>query len=70
LPAGWISASVFLLAKRPAAGSVSRAVRWLIAGISLCDAALLASVGAVTSALIAVSGFFFTLVSQKYVPGT
>jgi hypothetical protein len=68
--AGWTSASVFLLAKRPAAGSVSRAVGWLIAGISLCDAALLASVDAIGPALVAMGGFCFTLVSQKYVAGT
>jgi 4-hydroxybenzoate polyprenyltransferase len=68
--AGWTGAAVFLLAKRPATGSVSRAVSWLIAGISLCDAAFLASVDAVTPALVAMGGFCFTLVGQKYVAGT
>jgi 4-hydroxybenzoate polyprenyltransferase len=70
LLAGWTGAAVFLLAKPPAAGSVSRAVGWLIAGISLCDAALLASVHATAPALVAIVGFCFTLVAQKYVAGT
>jgi hypothetical protein len=67
---GWTGAAVLLLVKRPAAGSVSRAVGWLIAGITLCDAALLASVDAIAPALVAIGGFFFTLVSQKFVAGT
>jgi len=67
---GWTGAAAYHLAKRPAAGSVSRAVAWLIAGISLCDAALLASIGTITPALVAIGGFFLTLVSQKYVAGT
>jgi len=65
-----VAAAVWLLAKRPAAGSVSRAVGWLIAGISLCDAALLASINETTLALVAVGGFAATLVAQKYVAGT
>jgi 4-hydroxybenzoate polyprenyltransferase len=67
---GWTSVAVYLLAKPLAAGSVSRAVGWLIAGISLCDAALLASVRAITPALVAICGCFCTLVSQKYITGT
>jgi 4-hydroxybenzoate polyprenyltransferase len=63
-------AGVYLLARRPSPGSVSRAVGLLIAGISLCDAAILASVGAVTLGLAAVGGFFLTLFAQKYVSGT
>jgi len=70
LLAVWIAAAVYLLARRPVAGSVSRAVGWLIAGISLCDAAMLASTGAIVPALTAVGGFFLTLVSQKYIAGT
>jgi 4-hydroxybenzoate polyprenyltransferase len=69
LPA-WTAACVYLLARRPSPGSVSRAVGWLIAGISLCDAAMLASVGAVTPALAAISGFLLTLFAQKHVSGT
>jgi 4-hydroxybenzoate polyprenyltransferase len=70
LLAVWIAAAVYLLARRPVAGSVSRAVGWLIAGISLCDAAILASTGAIMPALAAIGGFVLTLVAQKYVPGT
>jgi 4-hydroxybenzoate polyprenyltransferase len=65
-----VAASVYLLAKRPSAGAVSRAVGLLIAGISLCDAAIMASTGAIEPALIAVAGFPLTLVAQKYVAGT
>jgi 4-hydroxybenzoate polyprenyltransferase len=70
LLAVWIAAAVYLLARRPVAGSVSRAVGWLIAGISLCDAAILASTGAIVPALAAIGGFVLTLIAQKYVPGT
>jgi 4-hydroxybenzoate polyprenyltransferase len=70
LLAVWIAAAVYLLARRPVAGSISRAVGRLIAGISLCDAAILASTGAIMPALAAIGGFFLTLVAQKYVPGT
>jgi 4-hydroxybenzoate polyprenyltransferase len=70
LLAAWIAAAVYLLARWPGAGSVSRAVGWLIAGISLCDAAILASLGAIMPALAAIGGFFVTLVSQKYIAGT
>jgi 4-hydroxybenzoate polyprenyltransferase len=70
LLAVWIAAAVYLLARPPVAGSVSRAVGWLIAGISLCDAAILASTGAIMPALAAIGGFVLTLVAQKYVPGT
>lgn len=66
----WIVAAIYLLARRPGAGSVSRAVGWLIAGLSLCDAAILASVGATGPALVAIVGFFATLVAQKYIAGT
>jgi hypothetical protein len=66
----WIAAAVYLLARRPIAGSVSRAVGWLIAGISLCDAAILASTGAIMPALAAIGGFVLTLIAQKYIPGT
>jgi len=68
--AAWIAAAIYLLARRPYAGSVPRAVGWLIAGISLADAALLASVGAMLPALAAEVGFLATLVFQKYIAGT
>ena len=70
LLACWILAAVLLLARRSVPGAVSRAVGWLIAGISLCDAALLAGIGAVTPGEIAIGGFLLTLASQKYIPGT
>jgi len=71
LLAAWIAAAaIYLLAKRPGVGAVSRAVGWLIAGISLGDAAILASVGAMVPALVAVGGFLLTLVAQRYVAGT
>ncbi len=66
----WAAVAVYLLAKRPVAGSVPRAVGWLIAGISLADAAILASVDAIGPASVAVVGFIATLIAQKYIAGT
>lgn len=68
--AGWAAGAVWLLAKRPSVGSVGRAVGRLIAGISLVDAALLASFGAIAAAFVAVVGFVATLISQRYIAGT
>jgi 4-hydroxybenzoate polyprenyltransferase len=68
--AGWTAAAVYLLARRPIAGAVPRAVGWLIAGISLVDAAMLAGVAATVPALLAIAGFAATLAAQKYVAGT
>jgi 4-hydroxybenzoate polyprenyltransferase len=62
--------AVYLLARRPVPGSVPRAVGFLIAGISLVDAALLASAGAIPLALLACVGFAVTLVLQRYIAGT
>jgi UbiA prenyltransferase family len=70
LLAGWIGAAVRLLVRRPGAGAVSRAVSWLIAGISLVDAAFLAGAGAVTAAALAAFGCATTLAAQHYVAGT
>ena len=70
MAAAWIAAAIYLLARRPVTGSVSRAVGWLIAGISLCDAAILASVGAIAPAVAAAAAFLATLVAQKYIAGT
>jgi hypothetical protein len=67
---GCIAYAIYLLAKRPMPGAVSRAVALLIAGISLVDAALLASIGAVVPAFIASVGFVATLMLQKYIAGT
>lgn len=62
--------ALYLLARRPMPKSVPYAVGLLIAGLSLVDAAFLASVGATTAAAVAVGGFAATLVLQRYVAGT
>jgi 4-hydroxybenzoate polyprenyltransferase len=67
---GWTIWCVWLLAKRPMPGAVPRAVVSLIAGISLVDAMILASVGAGFAALIALACFAATLGLQKLVAGT
>ncbi|HML14491.1 MAG TPA: UbiA family prenyltransferase [Xanthobacteraceae bacterium] len=66
----WLASAVYLLVKRPRAGVVSRAVGWLIAGISLVDAAFLAGAGAIAAAYWAVAGFAVTLVLHKQIAGT
>jgi hypothetical protein len=68
--AAWTGAAVLLLARRVCPGAVPRAVASLIAGISLADAAFLASIGAVAPALVAITGAAATLAAQKYVLGT
>ena len=70
LLAAWTAAAVHLLVRRPVAGAVSRAVSWLIAGISLVDAAFLAGTGAVAAAALAILGCVATLAAQRYVAGT
>ena len=70
LLAAWTAAAVHLLIRRPVAGAVSRAVSWLIAGISLVDAAFLAGAGAVAAAALAILGCAATLAAQRYVAGT
>ena len=70
LLAAWTSAAVSVLVRRPAAGAVSRAVSWLIAGISLVDAAFIAGADALAPVALAVLGFAATLVAQRYVAGT
>ena len=67
---GWAAYAVFLLAKRPMAGAVPRAVGALIAGISLVDATFLASVGAIMPAVLAVAGFVATMMLQRHIAGT
>jgi hypothetical protein len=62
--------AVYWLVRRRAPGSISRAVGWLIAGISLVDAAFLAAAGAFAPAALAVAGFAATLMAQRYVAGT
>ena len=62
--------AIYLLAMRPMPGAVPRAVGLLIAGISLVDATLLASGGAILPAFAAMLAFPLTLVLQKHLPGT
>ena len=66
----WSACAVYLLLKRPRAGAVSRAVAWLIAGISLVDAAFLAAAGAIGAACWAIAGFAATLGLHKKIAGT
>jgi len=70
LLAAALAPAVYWLVRRPAPGSISRAVAWLIAGISLVDAAFLVAAGALVPAALAVTGFAATLMAQKYVAGT
>jgi 4-hydroxybenzoate polyprenyltransferase len=67
---GWLACALYLLVRRPRAGAVSRAVGWLIAGISLVDAAFLAGAGAIAPACWAVAGFAATLTLHKQIAGT
>jgi UbiA prenyltransferase family len=67
---GWTVHAIYLLAKRPMPGAVSRAVALLLAGISLVDAAFLASVGQTVPALLAVVAFGATLTLQRFVAAT
>jgi hypothetical protein len=67
--AAWVGYSLsFLLAKRRR--NIKRAVGYLIAGISLLDAMLIAGQGQLLIALLCVAGFLATLVMQRFVPGT
>jgi 4-hydroxybenzoate polyprenyltransferase len=70
LPLAATAFAVYLLARRPGVGAVSRAVALLIAAISLADAAMLAGFGAVGPALVAIIGFPVTLTAQRYIAGT
>jgi UbiA prenyltransferase family len=67
---GAVAAALYLLARRPTANAVPRAVGLLIAAISLVDAAFLAGIGAIVPALLAVAGFALTLALQRYITGT
>jgi heme O synthase-like polyprenyltransferase len=66
----WLACAVYLLVKRSRAGAVSRAVGWLIAGISLVDAAFLAGAGAIAAACWAIAGFAATLALHRQIAGT
>jgi 4-hydroxybenzoate polyprenyltransferase len=62
--------AIYLLWKRPFAGAVPQAVGWLIAAVSLVDAALLAAAGAIAPAIAAAAGFPLTLILQRHIAGT
>ncbi len=66
---GWMLFALHLVRRR-APGDIPRAVVSLIAGISLLDAMLIATTGALPYAALAVVGFALTLVLQRYVAGT
>ena len=65
-----VMAAALRLLFRRAKGDVPKAVVTLIAGISLYDAALIASAGRPALALLAVAAFGLTLLLQRAVPGT
>jgi UbiA prenyltransferase family protein len=66
---GWVLVALYFV-KRRGPGDIPRAVVSLIAGISLLDALMIAGVGDIRLAIIAVFGFVLTLVLQKFVAGT
>jgi 4-hydroxybenzoate polyprenyltransferase len=69
LLAGWTGYSlVFLLDARRR--NIKRAVGYLIAGISLLDAMLVAGAGHMLGAALCVAGFAATLLFQRFIPGT
>jgi 4-hydroxybenzoate polyprenyltransferase len=70
LVGAWLGAAIYVLVRRPSPGSVPRAVGRLIAGISLCDALVMASVGAIAPAGAAIAAFLVTLLGHKYIAGT
>jgi hypothetical protein len=67
---GWTAHAIYLLARRPMSGAVPRAVGALIAGISLVDAALMAGIGAIVPAALAVVAFAATVALQRFIAGT
>ncbi|HSM42041.1 MAG TPA: UbiA family prenyltransferase [Afifellaceae bacterium] len=67
--AGWLGFCLWLVGRR-APGDIPRAVGSLIAGIALLDALLIAIMGDVPIAAIAVLGFLLTLAFQRFIAGT
>lgn len=65
----WVAYAVSFLRRRRA-GDVPRAVGYLLAGICLWDALVIAGAGQPAVALLAVAGFALTLVLQRYVAPT
>lgn len=65
----WVGYCVALLVRREPR-TIRHAVAGLIAGVSLLDALLIAHTGALSLAVLAALGFFLTLLTQRWVPGT
>jgi hypothetical protein len=66
---GWVSYCLVFLV-HPGRRNIKRAVGYMIAGISLLDAMLVASQGFASVAALCVAGFGATLLAQRFVPGT
>ena len=68
---GLLAAGVALLATTGLAAAIcGLGLAALIAGVSLVDAALIASAGASAPALLALAGFVATVLLQRYISGT
>ena len=65
----WVALAVRRLLRR-ASGDVPKAIVALIAGISLLDAMLLSSTGALVPTVLALCAFGLTLLLQRWVSGT
>lgn len=67
--AGWVVFSatyIYADSKR----SIGRAISFLLAGIALLDAMVLASLGSLFGVALAIGGFLLTLYFQRYIKGT
>lgn len=69
LLACWTAYSLLFLL-HPRRRNIKRAVGYLIAGISLLDAMLIAGSGSALGAALCVLGFGLTLLFQRFIPGT
>lgn len=67
--AGVVATGVFLAVRRRS-GDIGRAVLFLLAGISLFDALMIAGAGRPGLAALAAAGFVLTLALQRLAPGT
>jgi 4-hydroxybenzoate polyprenyltransferase len=69
LLSGWVAYALSFLRRRRA-GDVPRAVGYLLAGICLWDALVIAAAGQPVVALLAVAGFALTVALQRYIAPT
>lgn len=67
--AGWVAYSVSLVYRRTGR-DIGGGITGLIAGISLYDALVLATVGALSGVILALLAFGLTLFFQRYITGT